>query len=114
MPETEDMSVTTLTLDLPPDLYERLLAESERLGKPPAKVAQEWLAERLPQPRATSERERVRSALRDAGLLVEATPEELARANAVTVTLEEVSSVLERAGGRPLSEIVLEQRGRKE
>ena len=50
---------------------------------------------------------------RAAGLLVEFTPEERARAEEVTVTLEQVSADLERAGGRPLSEIVLEQRGPK-
>jgi hypothetical protein len=105
--------MTTLTLDLAPDLYERLRIEAERLGKPPALVAEEWLAERLPPPNATSDRERVREALRAAGLLVDATPEAVARAEAVTLTLEEVSAILERAGGRPLSEIVLEQRGPK-
>ena len=42
--------MTTLTLDLSPDLYEHLSAEAERLGKPVATVAQEWLSERLPPP----------------------------------------------------------------
>ncbi len=106
--------MTTLTLDLSPDLYARLSAEAGRLGKPVATVAQEWLAERLPAPDLTSDRERVRAALRAAGLLVEPTPEEIAWAETVTVTLEEVSADLDRAGGRPLSEIVLEQRGPKE
>ncbi len=106
--------MTMLTLDLSPDLYERLRTEAERLGKPAATVAEKWLAERLPPPDPTSDRERVRAALRAAGLLVEPTPEELAWAETVTVTLEEVSADLERAGGRPLSEIVLEQRGPKE
>ena len=106
--------MTRLTLDLSPDQYERLRAEAERLGKPVATVAQEWLADRLPPPDPTSDRERVRAALRAAGLLVEFTPEEIAWAEAQTVTLEEVSADLERAGGRPLSEIVLEQRGPKE
>jgi len=103
--------MTTLTIDLPSDLYERLRAEAERAGKPPATVAREWLAERLPP--AASERELIREALRAAGLLVEFSPEEIAQARAVTVTLEEVSAALDRAGGRPLSEIVLEQRGPK-
>ena len=106
--------MTTLTLDLPTELYERLHTEAERLGKPVATVAQEWLAERLPPTEPSSDRERVRAVLRAAGLLVEPTPEELARAEAVTVTLEEVRAELDRAGGRPLSEIVLEQRGPKE
>ena len=106
--------MATLTLDLPPELHERLRAEADRLGKPVATVVREWLAERLSPPAPASDRERARAALRAAGLLVEFTPEERARAEEVTVTLEEVSADLERAGGRPLSEIVLEQRGPKE
>jgi predicted transcriptional regulator len=107
------MTMATLTIDLPKDLYERLRAEAERAGKPPADIARDWLAERLPPTTAASERERAREALRAAGLLVEFSPEEIAEAEAVTVTLEEVSAALDRAGGRPLSEIVLEQRGPK-
>jgi hypothetical protein len=103
--------MATLTLDLPPDLHERLRAEADRLGKPVDTVVREWLAERLSSP--ASDRERARAALRAAGLLVEFTPEERARAEEVTVTLDEVSAALDRAGGKPLSEIVLEQRGPK-
>jgi hypothetical protein len=39
--------MTTLTLDLPPDLYERLRQEAARQGKPERTVAQALLAERL-------------------------------------------------------------------
>ena len=91
--------MATLTLDLPPELHERLRAEADRLGKPVATVVREWLAERLSSPAPASDRERARAALRAAGLLVEFTPEERARAEEVTVTLEEVSADLERAGG---------------
>ncbi|MGN6700445.1 MAG: hypothetical protein ACTHMJ_03880 [Thermomicrobiales bacterium] len=109
--------MTTLTLELPRDLYDRLHAEAERQGKLAEDVARQWLAERLPAPTPApppaSDREQVRAVLRAAGLLVEPTPEERARAAAVTVTLEEVRAALDRAGGRPLSEIVLEQRGPK-
>ena len=105
--------MTTITLDLPTDLYDRLREEADRAGKPPAVVAREWLAERLPAPVAISDRDKAREALRAAGLLVEFPPDVIARARAVTVTLEEVSAALERAGGRPLSEIVIEQRGPK-
>lgn len=104
--------MTALTLDLPPDLYERLRAEAERQGKPPEAVVQAWLAERLPAP--ASSRERSIAAMRAAGLLIEPTPEQIAWAKTVDVTLEEVSAALDRAGGKPLSEIVLEQRGPKE
>jgi hypothetical protein len=105
--------MATLTIDLPADLYDRLRAEAERTGQPPEDIARAWLAERLPSPDA-SDREKVREALRTAGLLVEFSPAQIAQAKAVTVTLEEVSTALDRAGGKPLSEIVLEQRGPKE
>lgn len=108
--------MTALTLELSPDLYDRLRAEAARRGTSAETVVEEWLAEHLPPPTPArpGERERVREALRAAGLLVEFTPAEIARAEAVTVTLEEVRAALDRAGGQPLSEIVLEQRGPKE
>ena len=105
--------MTTLTLDLPAELYERLRTEAERLGKPVATVAQEWLAERLPAPAPTSDRERVRAVLRAAGLLAEPSPEMLRLAEQATMTLEEVRAALDRAGGPPLSELILEMRGPK-
>lgn len=114
--------MTALTVELPPDLYARLRAEAERQGKPPEGVAREWLTERLGLPAAppdtatppSPDRERVRAALRAAGLLVEPTPEQLAWAETVDVTLEEVIDALDRSEGKPLSEIILEQRGPKE
>ena len=52
-------------------------------------------------------------ALRDAGLLTELAPglRELAEPS---VSLQEVIAILDRAGGKPLSEMVLEQRRSKE
>lgn len=106
--------MTTLTLELPPELYERLRAEADRLGKPAPVVARELLAERLPSPPAPpDERERTRAVLRAAGLLAEPSPEMRRLAAESTMTLEEVSAALDRAGGQPLSEIILEQRGPK-
>ena len=105
--------MTQLTLDLPPDLYERLRAEAERVGQPPAAVAQAWLAERLPEtPR--SGRERGRALLLAAGLLAEPGPEMQRRAARSTATIEEVRAALDRAGGKPLSQEVLEMRGPRE
>ncbi len=112
--------MTALVLDLPPELYARLRAEAERQGKPPESVAREWLNERLTPPSADlpgnetqrpTGRERVRAALRAAGLLIEPTPEQLAWAETDEVTPPEVREALDRAGGKPLSEIILEQRG---
>jgi len=106
--------MTMLTLELPPEAYRRLHEEANRRGKTPQLVAQEWLIERLspPSPTLDSPREQVRLALRAAGLLVDLGPDLRLRADP-TVYLEDVEASLARAGGKPLSEIVLEQRGPK-
>jgi hypothetical protein len=103
-----------LILDLSPDLYQRLRWRANRAGKSASIMAQEWVAERLaaePAP-AFDERERVTQVLRAAGMLAELGPELRARADP-TISLEEVRASLDRAGGKPLSEIILEQRGPK-
>ena len=105
--------MTTLTIDLPSDILERLQAEAARTGKRVEELASELLTERMPVPVA-SERERAREVLRAAGLLTELGPELKQRAARSTASLEEVSAALSRAGGKPLSEIVIEQRGPKE
>lgn len=108
--------MTALTLDLPPDLYARLREEAARQGKPPEGVVREWLAERLSPPPAVSARDTARAALRAAGLLV-AEPLDGAlrgRAAGPASTIETVGAALERAGGRSLSAIIIEQRGPKE
>jgi hypothetical protein len=107
--------MATLTLELPPEVYHRLHEEADRLGKPPQVVVQEWLIERLSVPIPVSgsgEREQARQALRAAGLLV-ALPPRLRQRVEQQVRLEDVEAALARVGGKPLSDIVLEQRGPK-
>ena len=158
--------MTTLTIQLPPDVYEKLRQRSAETGKSAQTVAEELLAENLRaasgQPSqapatereradamlrkagllrepqrgrsrqerneavaryirenpeewaAMSERERAITVLRVAGLLTELTPEEKERAKHATMTLEEVRAALDRAGGKPLSEVIIEMRGPKE
>lgn len=106
--------MAALKLELPPDLHDRLRREAERQGKSVEIVAQEMLAARLAPPDEMSERERVAEALRAAGLLAELGPEMKKRAERSTMTLEEVRAALDRAGGKPLSELILEMRGPKE
>lgn len=108
--------MTTITLDLPPELYDRLRAEAERSQQSAEVVVQQWVTERLNDVTSDppNERERTREVLRAAGLLAELSPALRKRAESSTVTLEEVSAALERAGGKSLSAIVLEQRGPKE
>lgn len=105
--------MTNLKIKLPSELYERLQQEAKRSGRPADDLAQEWLAERLEKPETKSERELATEALRRAGLLTELSPKEKERARRSKATLEEVRAALDRAGGKPLSEIVLEQRGQK-
>jgi predicted transcriptional regulator len=106
--------MTALNLKLPPQVYRRLREEAARLGKSPQAVAQEWIVERLtPSHTAPStDRERARQALRAAGLLTELGPN-LRKLADPTVRLEDVRTALSRAGGKALSEVILEQRGPK-
>jgi hypothetical protein len=113
--------MTTLTIDIPTELYERLRAIASQQGKPVEEVAQAWLVEHsahartdLPPQAPPGERERAIAVLRDAGLLAESGPELKARAARSKLTLEEARAILDRAGGRPLSEIIIEMRGPKE
>ncbi|MGI8910781.1 MAG: hypothetical protein ACR2JR_09565 [Rubrobacteraceae bacterium] len=89
--------MTTLTLQPSPEQYERLRAEAKRLGKPEEELARDWLAERITP--LMSERGRATEVLR------------AARSKA---TLEEAQATLDRARGKPLSEVILEMRGPKE
>lgn len=63
--------------------------------------------------RDNSEQTQVTEALLAAGLLTELAPEEKRRAEATTVTLPEVRAALDRAAGKPLSELIIEMRGPK-
>lgn len=105
--------MSQLTIDLRPDVFERLRRKAALTGKPIELLASELLAERLPNENQ-DERARAREILRAAGLLTELGPELKQRAAQSTASLEEVSAALSRAGGKPLSEIVIEQRGPKE
>lgn len=107
--------MTTLTVRLSSDEYHRLREEAVRLGKSPQAVAAEWVVEKLNPPAmaSTCDRELARQALRTAGLLTEPGPQLRERADP-TMSLQAVHEALGRAGGKPLSEVVLEQRGSKE
>jgi hypothetical protein len=60
--------------------------------------------------RCENDREKARQALREAGLLTQIGPH-LRELADPTVHLEEINAALDRAGGKKLSEIILEQRG---
>lgn len=108
-------AMTTLTVELPAELYEHLRVEADHVGEPMQSVVRRLLAERLMPPlKPVTERERVTEALRKAGLLVELGPEMKKRAAQSTMTLTEVQAALDAAGGPPLSEVILAMRGPKE
>ncbi|NJO84065.1 MAG: hypothetical protein HC828_15605 [Blastochloris sp.] len=101
--------MTTMTLDLPAELYQRLQEEAIRAGRPVDHLVTTWLQERLALPKG--ERERTIEVLRAAGMLAEPSTEMKARAAQATMSLAEVQAALDRAGGKPLSELIIEQRG---
>jgi plasmid stability protein len=106
-----------ITIELTPDTYKQLGQIAQRSGKSVEAAAEELLTEKLttlPSPPQISEREQVREVLRAAGLLTELGSEEKKRAAHSTMTLEEAQAALDRAGGQPLSELILEMRGPKE
>ena len=114
--------MTILTLELAPDLLQQLKQEAERTGQSVETVAATVLREHVPNARpqrydvdnAPSEAHaRLREALQSAGLLTDLGPELQKRAESSTATLEDVQAAFARAGGVPLSEIVLEQHGRQ-
>lgn len=105
--------MTTVTIDIPTDIYQKILDMSSRVGKSVEHIVQEWLVERASHTEITLEREHIREILRSAGLLTELGPELQKRAMRSTATLEEVQASFARVGGKPLSEIVIEQRGPK-
>ena len=103
----------TLTLELPTDIYKQLNNEANRLGKSAQLIVQEWVVERLvpKNPAIINNRENARQALRAAGLLAE--PSQSTSKRTPSITLEEANAIFARVGGKPLSEIVIEQRGAK-
>jgi predicted transcriptional regulator len=103
----------TLTLELAPDVYRHLREIADRLGQPPQAVAQSWLIERLALLLAVAgedDRAKARQALDAAGLLSELGPNLQSLTNS-TMRLEDIAASMARAGGKPLSEIIMEQRG---
>jgi hypothetical protein len=108
--------MTLLTLELPSDLYERLRRRADKLGKTPQQVAEGLLARGLAGSVGgmAQEREQVTEVLRAAGLLTGITPDEKRRAEAIITSLPQVRAALDRVGGKPLSDVIIEMRGPKE
>ncbi len=117
--------MSTLVLELPSNLLERLKIEAEQRRQPVEEIAAALISNGLmPAAAPDSERQQVRQmlrderkqvdrVLRDSGMLVYLTEGMRARIDP-DIDREEVLAALGNAGGQTLSEIVLEQRGSKE
>lgn len=114
--------MSTLTVELSPELLERLQAEANRRQEPPERTAVTLLEERLAPPAEPeeSEREKVRRVLREAGLLSELSPTLRAHAEKLAGQLgseEEMENRRRELQSRqldpPLSQDILDMRGPK-
>ena len=97
-----------LTLEMPKDLLTLLQKRAVELREEPQKVVLGILQKELA-PEAKSEREQVIEVLRASGM-VRPLSRELQEMADPTITHEEVEAAFVRAGGKPLSEIIIEQR----
>ncbi|RLC97774.1 MAG: hypothetical protein DRI77_06570 [Chloroflexi bacterium] len=133
----------TITLTLSPEVHQRLEKKAKQVGQSPETVAQELLTGQLsPQagetgrvlreaslsvgnrsyihpvpvvrPHTETEREKLSRLLREAGMMSEIGPHMRRLVETIPADRDKVVAILSRAGGEPLSEIVLEQRGPKE
>ena len=97
-----------LTLKLPKDLLRLLQKRASEGGQELQETVLRILQKELT-PEARSERERVAEVLQASGL-VRPLSEELRQMIDPSITHEEVEAALAKAGGKPLSEIIIEQR----
>jgi hypothetical protein len=101
-----------LLIELPAEIYNKLKSKANEQGKSLQELVQDLVISQLAEPQEIilSEKERGRQALLAGGLLTELGPELKQRASQSTISLQEAQQILNRAGGKPLSEIVTEQR----
>lgn len=103
--------MSKIVVELPPETYQRLREEARKTGKTPELLTRELLEMAL-RPRAEAGQRTARGFLQASGR-VRPLSESLRRKIIPGVTLDEVRASLTNAGGPPLSEIVLVQRGSK-
>jgi hypothetical protein len=105
--------MTTVTLELSSDIYQQLYDKSHKQGRTIEKMIQEWIIEHIASPSPTNLPEQARQILNTAGLETQLSPELQKLAENSTATLEQVQAAFAKAGGQPLSEMVIEMRGPK-
>jgi predicted DNA-binding protein len=104
--------MSTIMIDLPTETYKRLQYQAHRVGKPPEIFMRDVLESALQVSEQTSPTT-TREVLAAMGR-IRPLSQTLRRKIIPGVTLEEVRVALSRANEPPLSELILEQRGRKE
>lgn len=103
--------MSTIVINVPQETYRRLQEEARKAGKAPEVLTRELLEMSL-QAREEAQQRTTRGVLQASGR-VRPLGETLRRKIIPGVTLDEVRASLTKAGGSPLSEIVLTQRGAK-
>lgn len=105
------MDARSLEVTLSPRHYQLLQQMAREVGKTPEALSREILEQAVQKTEeAAPQREAVRRALGAAGRTQTLSPG-LSKRIIQGVTLQEVQDSLAEAGGKPLSEIVIEQRG---
>ena len=104
------VDVSTIVVDVPPETYERLQEEARKAGKSPEALTRELLETSLHAREGVRHNKTAREVLQASGK-VRPLGKNLRRKIISGVTLDEVRASLTNAGGPPLSEIVLRQRG---
>jgi predicted DNA-binding protein len=105
-------TMSTIMIDLPTETYKRLQYQARRAGKPPEIFMRDVLESAL-QVSEQASPTTTREVLAAMGRIRLLSPT-LRRKIIPGVTLEEVRAALTRANDPPLSELILEQRGKKE
>jgi hypothetical protein len=106
------MNGNSVVIELSPRHYRLLHRMADQMGKDPETLSRELLEQALQESSSceSPEREAIRQTLQAAGRLGTLGPG-LRQRIIPDVTLEEVQESLGRVGGKPLSEIILDQRG---
>lgn len=103
--------MSTIVIDIPPEIYSRLQNEARKAGKSPEVLTRELLEMSL-RAREGAGQTTAREVLQASGR-TRTLGHSLRRKIIPGVTLDEVRASLTNAGGPPLSEIILRQRGPK-
>jgi hypothetical protein len=109
---SKSKKMTTVTLNLSADIYQQLHQISHQQSRTVEKMIQKWIIENIASPQKDL-REQSRQLLKTTGLHTELGPELRKQAENSTATLEQVQAAFARAGGQPLSKMVIEMRGPK-